>query len=509
MNTAEYLLDVGLDADPAVVDQNGEHSYGDLRARVAMITDRLDALTLAPGSVVGLHAPNGVFWVAAYLAVLGRGLVVLPLPVAVPMEECLARVTLLDAGALLLGRQQERAFSRHRELAVPVLGESGFPAVSGPVADGRTAAPRMSVVAVEPGQDAVYQFTSGTTGAPRVVRATHRNLQANTDSILAFLRLRRDDRMLVVLPFSYVFGASLLHTHLRVGACLVIQPNVVYPESIVERLQEAGCTGFAGVPSTFHLLLRNSSFRSRRLPALRQIQQAGGKLSAVLIGELVQAQPQAEVFVMYGQTEATARLSYLPPDQVEHRPGSIGRGLQGTTLRVVGPDGRPVAAGETGEIRARGDNISPGYLGDAEATATKMPDGELRTGDLATVDADGFIYIVDRAEDFIKTWGFRVASQEVEAVAMELPDLVSAAAVGVPDEAAGERVELVVVPRPGLTLDPATVLAHCRQRLAKHMVPQAVHFTPGLPLNANGKVAKGELRSWCIAQRESGGGRES
>ncbi|MDQ7991612.1 MAG: AMP-binding protein [Propionicimonas sp.] len=503
MNTADYLLELAADPAPAIVGPDGRHSYADLRAAVATLGEHLVSLELPPGSVVALLAANGFFWVAAYLAALARGFVVAPLPVTLPAAEVAARLSLLGTGALLVGRAQERAVARIPGLAVPVVAETALAAA--PVA----VAPPVPVP-VDPDQDAVYVFTSGTTGRPRVVRTTHRNLQANTESILSYLRLDATDRMLVVLPFSYVFGASLLHTHLRAGASMVIQPNFVYPESIVERMVAEECTGFAGVPSTFHLLLRNSSFRTRQVPTLRTIQQAGGKLSSVLVRELVEAQPQARVFVMYGQTEATARLSHLPPEEVLTRTGSIGKGIPGVELRVVTQEGTTVQPGEVGEIRARGPNISPGYLADPEATAVKMPDGELRTGDLATVDADGYIYIVDRAEDFIKSWGFRVASQEVEAVAMELPDLISAAAVGVPDDAAGERVELVVVARPGSDLGAEAVLAHCRARLAKHMLAQTVHFTRRLPLNANGKVSKAELRSWCIeqAQQASGGGRD-
>jgi acyl-coenzyme A synthetase/AMP-(fatty) acid ligase len=197
---------------------------------------------------------------------------------------------------------------------------------------------------------------------------------------------------------------------------------------------------------------------------------------------------------MYGQTEATARLSFLPPDKLATKLGSIGRGLHGTELSVVGEDGRPVAPGQVGEIVARGRNISPGYYNDPAATADKFAEGALLTGDLATVDEDGFIYIVDRKDDFIKSWGYRVSSQEVESCALGLPDLVSAAAVGVPDLEAGEAIQLFVVLRPGSSIGEAEVLARCREGLAKHMVPKRVTVIDRMPLNANGKIVKGELR---------------
>ena len=245
-------------------------------------------------------------------------------------------------------------------------------------------------------------FTSGTTAKPRAVRITHRNIQANTSSIIEYLDLSADDRMLAILQFYYCFGASLLHTHLRVGGSLALANSFVYPEVVLDLMVAAECTGFAGVPSTYQTLLRNSTFPKRQIQSLRKVQQAGGKLQTVLIQELVQAVPNGQVYVMYGQTEATARLSYLPPELLKTKLGSIGRGIPGVTLRVMNESGTEINPGEVGEIYAWGDNVSPGYLDDPEASAQKFVDGVLHTGDLATVDEDGFIYVVDRKADFIK-----------------------------------------------------------------------------------------------------------
>src|SRR6185437_15830875 len=189
-------------------------------------------------------------------------------------------------------------------------------------------------VRTDPSADAVLMFTSGTTSRPKAVRVTHGNIQANTDSIITFLGLRGDDRVLVILPFFYCYGASLLHTHLRCGGRVVLCDSLVFPEAALDLLEREECTVLAGVPSSFQLLLRASTFAQRALPSLRLIQQAGGKLPPVLIAELVAAKPAAKLFVMYGQTEATARLSYLPPDKLSAKPGSIGNGIPGVRLRV-------------------------------------------------------------------------------------------------------------------------------------------------------------------------------
>jgi acyl-CoA synthetase (AMP-forming)/AMP-acid ligase II len=342
-------------------------------------------------------------------------------------------------------------------------------------------------------------FTSGTTARPKAVRVTHGNIQANTNSIITFLELRSDDRVLVILPFFYCYGASLLHTHLRRGGRVVLCNTFAFPETALDLLEREECTVLAGVPSSFQLLLRASTFAQRALPSLRLIQQAGGKLPPVLIEELLAAKPRAKLFVMYGQTEATARLSYLPPDKLKEKPGSVGKGIPGVGLRVLNENGEPVAPGEQGEIYAAGANISPGYHKDPEGSAAKFTPYGLRTGDLAVVDDDGYIFIVDRRDDFIKSWGHRISSQEVETAALRMEQLVSAAVIGVPDDKAGEEVTLFVTVRPGAVVTQDEVLAFCSQHLATYMMPRSVLILDALPLNQNGKIAKTQLREMAAA----------
>ena len=179
---------------------------------------------------------------------------------------------------------------------------------------------------------------------------SHGNILANTESIINCLDLTGNDRIMTVLPFHYCFGTSLLHTHLRVGGSLVVDSRFLYPEVILQRMVDAGCTGFAGVPSHFQILLRNSSLRKKTFPCLRYVQQAGGALASAFIRDLREALPETKIFIMYGQTEATAR-SYLPPEYLEDKIGSIGRGIPGVKLTVVDAAGQEVRPGETGTCR--------------------------------------------------------------------------------------------------------------------------------------------------------------
>jgi acyl-CoA synthetase (AMP-forming)/AMP-acid ligase II len=362
--------------------------------------------------------------------------------------------------------------------------------------DALSAAADSECASVQPDDLAALLFTSGSTGRPRGVMVTHANIIANTESIIQYVRLTEHDRMMAVLPFYYCFGTSLLHTHLRVGGSLVMDSRFMYPEVILQRMAETRCTGFAGVPSHFQILLRKSSLGTKPLPDLRSVQQAGGHLAPSFVRALRQALPAAQVFVMYGQTEATARLSYLEPDLFEARPGSIGKGIPGVTLQVLNERGEPVLAGEVGEIVAEGGNIALGYWRDPEETAKSFRGGRLYTGDLARVDEDGFIYIVDRARDILKCGGKRVSCRQIEDQLLEFSDLVEAAVVGVPDEELGEAVKAFVVPRaPDCDHLADRLRLFCKRTMPPQLVPQEIVVQAALPKNASGKVLRACLKS--------------
>jgi lipopolysaccharide transport protein LptA len=347
---------------------------------------------------------------------------------------------------------------------------------------------------VSPEAPALILYTSGSTGRPRGVVQTFGNVEANSRSIVDYLGLSSADRALLVLPLYYCYGRSVLQTHLLAGGSLFLDSRFAFPRTVLEGFEREGCTGFAGVPSTYQTLLRNSSFPRRQFPALRKLQQAGGKLQPVLIQELVNSVPQAQVFVMYGQTEATARLSYLPPADLATKLGSIGKGIPGVTLRVIGEDGAPIQPTAVGEIYAWGDNISPGYWNNPEASAEKFFDGVLHTGDLATVDEDGYIFVVDRKADFIKSYGYRVSSQRVEECIVEISEVVAAAVIGEPDDVRGEAIWAFVVRRTGSEIGAEAIINYCGSHLANYMVPKEVVFLDRLPMNAHGKIVKNELR---------------
>jgi acyl-CoA synthetase (AMP-forming)/AMP-acid ligase II len=343
-------------------------------------------------------------------------------------------------------------------------------------------------------------FTSGSTGEPKGVMVTHRNIECNTRDIIDYMKLIPTDRAMLVLPLHYCFGLSVLHSHLLVGASMVINNQFLYPETVVQDMHAKRCTGLAGVPSTYQILLRKSRFKSVKFPALRWLQQAGGRLPKPYISEIRHAFPDIRFFIMYGQTEATARLSFLPPERLGEKLGSIGRGLASTHLEVLKADGTPVEpeGADIGEIVASGDNITAGYWNDPVETARYFRDGRLYTGDLARVDSDGFIFIVDRARDMIKSGGNRVSAKEIEDAICELPDVVEAAVIGVPDAFLGEAIAAFVVLIQGAQIGEEAIRLHCRQRLAAFKIPHHYYLHDRLPHNSSGKVLKNKLRERAL-----------
>ncbi len=341
---------------------------------------------------------------------------------------------------------------------------------------------------------AVMIYTSGTTGRPKGVMLSHRNMCSNAESIVSYLKLSHDDSAAVVLPFFYSYGTSLLTTHIKAGGKLVIDNRFLYPNTVLDTMEREGVTGFSGVPSHFAILLRKSALRNYKLPKLRYVTQAGGAMSPSHIREFREILPKVEFFVMYGQTEAAARLSYLPPRFLESKLGSVGKAIPGVELSVVGENGKAAVPGEIGEIVARGDNIMLGYWKSPEETAKVLKDGFLYTGDLARTDDDGFIYIASRKSDMIKSGANRISPLEIEDAVCMMKEVLECAAVGVPDEIFGESIKLVVVLREGASVSEKDILIFCKKNLAAYKVPKTIVLAPALPKTASGKVKRAELR---------------
>lgn len=347
---------------------------------------------------------------------------------------------------------------------------------------------------VNPDGLAAIIYTSGTTGNPKGVSLSHRNLGSNVQSILEYLDLRASDSIVNILPFFYSYGNSILHTHLAAGARIVLEKSMMYPAQVLNRMAEEAVTGFSGVPSTYSILLNRVDLSQFDLSNLRYMTQAGGPMAPADIQRLTGVLPRVRFFVMYGQTEASARLSYLPPERLFEKLGSIGIAIPGVTIEIHDQEGRKVEPRQVGELCARGDNIMRGYWMSDEMSHQTIRNGWLCTGDLAYQDEEGYLYIVGRATDMIKSGAHRISPKDIEEVVLEVDGVAEAVAVGIPDDLLGQVIKLIVVKRPGTDLDAKVIQRHCKNNLAAYKLPKLIEFSESIPRTSSGKVQRFKLQ---------------
>ena len=477
-----------------------DFTFGYVASSAEYAASRLLDMGIKPGDRVGILLDNRVEYVIAYFAVqLAGGIVVALNPVTTvrELEQTLVNAqptcVIVGGSALNVLRQVIPQLGHLRGLISIDETESAvgiettkFSRWIEPTG-GRAIAPNCAE------HIAQIIYTSGTTGQPKGVALTHANLSANTSSIVQYLKLKQHDSMFTVLPFYYSYGNSLLLTHAAVGGKLVLAADFVFWNRALQLMQEQRASGFAGVPSTFALLFYRSKFASMIFPDLRYVTCAGGALSPTLAHRLRACLPNSDIYLMYGLTEATARLSALLPQDLGEKIGSIGKGIPGVTLRVLDESQKPVLPGEVGEIYAQGANIMHGYWQDAEATKLVLSRAGLRTGDLARVDEDGYIYIVGRCSDVIKCGAYRINPHEIEEVMLEIAGIEEAAVVGQPDELLGEIIVAYVVVD-NQSVNEVEIRAHCKRRLPPHKWARRIEFVTELPKTSSGKICRSVLR---------------
>lgn len=477
----------------ALIKNEQRVSYAALWNETARVASFLRTRNLSTGGRVALLMENSPRYVAAYYGVLAAGGVVVALNTAAKARDIGNWLRHCGASWLI-------ADAQHPELSAILHSDAvGHCLVNGePIADVEAetwgaidaSEPHAPPTCPADATDAAIIYTSGTTGQPKGVTLSHANLAANTDSILAYLNLTHADRSLNVLPFYYSYGNSVLHTHLSTGASIVLENSLMYPHALLEKMAAEAVTGFAGVPSTYALLLSRTRMEAYDLRKLRYVTQAGGAMAPALIERLRTALPHVQIIVMYGQTEATARLTYLPSARLQEKLGAAGIAIPGVRLEIRDDDGRALPAGGVGEIYAAGENIMRGYWRDPETTQQTVIAGWLKTGDLAHMDDEGFVFIQGRRSDIIKSGAHRINPKEIEETIAELEAVAEVAVVGVTDELLGQAIKAIVVLRAGANLNAMAVRAHCHKQLAMFKIPRQIEFAAGLPKTASGKVQR-------------------
>lgn len=441
---------------------------------------------------------------AAYFGAMKVGAVAVPLPAGprsdrlpAALADCTPQVAIVDAPtAAALGPRGVFAGVPH----VFVLSPSEPPTPFASFVAALDSWPTTPVDTQHSDADlAAIIYTSGSTGEPRGVMLSHRNFVANSESIVSYLQLTAADRVMCVLPFNYVYGLSLLHTHVAVGGSIVVENRGAFPNVVLESMAAHEVTGFAGVPSTFALMLHRSNIAEATLPHLRYVTQAGGGMPPARISEWLVRGPKAEFYVMYGATEAAARLTYLPPADLRRKLGSIGRAIPNVEIRVVTDDGRVAGVGDVGELVARGDNISAGYWNQPEESAQRFRPEGYRTGDLGYADDEGFLFLVGRQHDMIKVGANRVGAREIEDVLHEHPAVHEAAVVAGAHDLLGEVPIALVALRTEIEHPEAALRGFVAAKLVAYKVPARVIVLPELPKLAAGKFDRAALRRMAAA----------
>jgi long-chain acyl-CoA synthetase len=497
----------------AVVAGERRMTYAELDAAASALAARLHALGVARGDRVALLLPNGTEAAVAIYATLRAGAAFVPLnptikadKLAYVLRDCEAVAVVTDEQLAPLAEQAraEAPSMRHTLRADETADERGArscPAasVSSPGRARSRPAPTTSAGAISVDLAAIV-YTSGSTGRPKGVTLTHANMTFAAGAIVEYLAMNGDDRVLCVVPLSFDYGLYQLLMCVRVGATLILERGFAFPGRVLELLARERVSGLPAVPTIFQILASAGAGgeAGHDLPYLRFLTNTAAALAPATIDALRAAFPQARFYSMYGLTECK-RVSYLPPEQLDARPESVGIPIPGTEAWIEDDAGARLPPGEVGELIVRGAHVMQGYWNDPEATAQRLRPGRwpweraLATGDLFRQDEEGFLYFVGRRDDILKSRGEKVAPREVEAVLHAAEGVRMAAVVGAPDRLLGEAVVAYVVPHDEAKLTPTALRRHCADNLEDYMVPARIELRDTLPTTPNGKVDRRAL----------------
>ncbi|HEY6911111.1 MAG TPA: class I adenylate-forming enzyme family protein [Myxococcales bacterium] len=482
-------------------------TYGELDAQSNALAHALQARGVRRGDRVIVFADNTVEAAVSFWGVLKANAVVSvvnPLTkadkLAWLLNDCRASALITDGHLTPVWAEAARrsphlgavvvsgALDAERSSGVPGLCSWKDALAAGPASH----APRRACIDIDL---AALVYTSGSTGDPKGVMLTHRNMLTAAASISEYLGLREDDVVLGVLPLAFDYGLYQMILSFRQGARLVLERSFTYPAQVLSQVVEEGVTFFPGVPTIFAILAELKTLGSFDFSRIRAVTNTAAALPVKHITALGRIFPRARIFSMYGLTECK-RCTYLPPEDLARKPESVGIAIPNTELWIVDENDVRVGPGVVGQLVIRGATVMKGYWEKPEETAKKLRPGPLPgeqvlyTGDLCRLDEEGYLYFVGRMDDIIKSRGEKVAPKEVEAALYDVPGVKEAAVIGVPDEILGQAVKAFVVLEQGARLSAAELQRECQKRLENFMVPKFVELLPELPKTTSGKIKK-------------------
>ncbi len=488
-----HLLDgIADEARTAVIDGARTQSYGELLRHAQGCADALLAHGLLPGERVAIALPKSIeeCWSIFGVSIASGVFVPVnallkPAQVRHIVSDCTASIVITNRASLDATREALQDVAVKAILCVEDLPPRTVPV---------TASKREAAL----GEDlAAILYTSGSTGRPKGVMLSHRNLLAGSRIVIEYLGITEQERILSILPFSFDYGLNQFLTVVQQRAVIVLF-SFRLGDEIVRAIQQHAITGLAGVPTIWAILTKAAPSLTRtQLPTLRYITNSGGAVPSETTKRLRELIPDTSIFLMYGLTEAF-RSTFLPPDQVDIRPTSIGRAIPECEIFAVTADGQRAKPGEPGILVHRGPTVSLGYWNRPDDTAKVLRpnpfvpavlggDTVCYSGDLVVEDEEGYFSFVGRADAMIKSSGYRISPSEVEEVLMATGSLKQVAVIGLPDPLAGQKVHAVAVSRDDAP-DQIAILQAVSQQLPAFMVPRAIEFVDALPTTPNGKI---------------------
>lgn len=486
--------------------------YAELAENLERTAGALAAAGLQARERVAIYLPKCFETVIATFASAAANGVFVPVnPILKPAQ---VSYILRDCNARILITSLDRA-----QLLVEVLGECTDLHTLVVTGSGDKALPELANITVTRWEDFLQQsapvqnrtidtdmaailYTSGSTGNPKGVVLSHRNMVAGADSVSTYLENTPDDRILAVLPFSFDAGFSQITTAFTVGASCFLM-DYLLPRDVIRAVAKYHITGLGGVPPLW-VQLAQLEWPQEAVDSLRYFTNTGGAMPTATLADLRASLPNSNPYLMYGLTEAF-RSTYLPPAEVDNRPGSMGKAIPNAEIMVVREDGTPCEPNEPGELVHRGALVSLGYWNDPERTAERfkpapsqpagipIPELAVWSGDTVRADEDGFLYFIGRKDDMIKTSGYRVSPSEIEEVIHKTEQAVDVAAIGIPHPALGQAIVIALTMRDAGSYSEEAILSYCRAQLPAFMVPHKIVVEETLPRNPNGKIDRKQL----------------
>ncbi|MFG2881172.1 long-chain fatty acid--CoA ligase [Streptomyces sp. NPDC048297] len=490
-NLADFLARAAADRPESAALRLGPatFTYADLDRLSAQAAALLRTEGLRAGDRVALMLPNTPEFVVLYYGILRAGGIVVPMNPLLKERE--TEYHLRDSGAVLL-------FEWHQAPGGGAQGATAAGVRHIPVEPAAFAAelarlePYREIAPVAHDDVAVLLYTSGTTGHPKGAALTHAGLRHNTEvTAHHVLRMTSEDVIVGCLPLFHIFGQTCtMNAAVRGGATLVLVPRFD-PRTVLDAIARERATIFEGVPTMYAALLQHPGAEDADVSTLRMCASGGASLPVEVLHGF-ESRFGCMVLEGFGMSETSPVVSFNHPDR-PRKAGSIGTPIRDVEVRLLDDDGKDVAEGEVGELAVRGPNVMKGYWNRPEETAAAIPDGWLRSGDLARRDEDGYLYIVDRKKDLVIRGGYNVYPREIEEVLHEHPAVALAAVLGIPDERLGEEVAAAVVLRPGAEVSAGELQEYVRERVAAYKYPRHVWLMDALPLGPSGKILKREI----------------